>query len=180
MEPMDGIETTSRIRAKEAQFSNHQRIPIVALTANAAPGDNEQYMRQGMDFFLTKRTFNICPLTFLMPFLLAIRIPELVRCLDNITTAVNSRYKISLWTNTVEFRCKWQITYSCHDNQDDANGNCSAKISRFRWWITSLRTFAMCTWLRKGQNKFCIDQKWWTPNLFIQIVNEAEMNKSYW
>jgi CheY-like chemotaxis protein len=55
MEPMDGLETTARIRAREAELANHQRIPIIALTANAAPGDNEQYLRQGMDFYLTKR-----------------------------------------------------------------------------------------------------------------------------
>lgn len=69
MEPMDGVETTKIIRAKEAELpENHRTIPIVAMTANAMAGDNEKYLKEGMNFYLSK----------------PIRIPELIRCLDDV------------------------------------------------------------------------------------------------
>ena len=48
---MDGIECTKRIRALESQNS---RIPIIAVTALAMPGDKEKCLSGGMDDYLSK------------------------------------------------------------------------------------------------------------------------------
>jgi PAS domain S-box-containing protein len=53
MPEMDGFEATRRIRKGEAGQPN-TRIPIVAVTANAMPGDRERCLRSGMDDSLPK------------------------------------------------------------------------------------------------------------------------------
>ena len=52
MPEMDGFEATAIIRAGEQQTGRH--LPIVALTANALPGDRERCIQAGMDDYLTK------------------------------------------------------------------------------------------------------------------------------
>jgi len=52
MPNMDGIEATRAIRAEEA--GSEQHIPILALTANASPEDQERYLAAGMDAFMAK------------------------------------------------------------------------------------------------------------------------------
>ncbi|MDR2642779.1 MAG: response regulator [Planctomycetaceae bacterium] len=47
---MDGLETTTKIR----ELPNGQKIPIIALTANAVSGVREMFMANGMDDFLSK------------------------------------------------------------------------------------------------------------------------------
>lgn len=47
---MDGVEATARIR--EQTLGVH--LPIVAVTANALPGDKESYLAAGMDDYLSK------------------------------------------------------------------------------------------------------------------------------
>ncbi|MBM7868194.1 PAS domain S-box protein [Heliobacterium gestii] len=52
MPEMDGFETTRRIRAMEAGAG--KRVPIVAMTAMAMPGDRERCQEAGMDDYLCK------------------------------------------------------------------------------------------------------------------------------
>ncbi|MFN0186404.1 MAG: ATP-binding protein [Aquabacterium sp.] len=53
MPDLDGLATTRRWRLQEAARGG-ARVPIVALTANAAPGERERCLAAGMDDFLTK------------------------------------------------------------------------------------------------------------------------------
>jgi CheY-like chemotaxis protein len=52
MPEMNGYECTAVIREKEKNGSD--RIPIVALTANAMTGDRERCLKAGMDGYLSK------------------------------------------------------------------------------------------------------------------------------
>ena len=47
---MDGVETTARIR----ELPEGKQLPIIAVTANALPGDKEAYFAAGMDDYLSK------------------------------------------------------------------------------------------------------------------------------
>ncbi|MBP2313516.1 hybrid sensor histidine kinase/response regulator [Azospirillum soli] len=52
MPEVDGFELTRRIRT--AERDGGERLPIIAITANAAPGDVERYLAAGMDAVLSK------------------------------------------------------------------------------------------------------------------------------
>jgi CheY-like chemotaxis protein len=52
MPEMDGLETTAAIRAQEQLLGTH--LPIIAMTANAMPGDAERCLAAGMDAYIAK------------------------------------------------------------------------------------------------------------------------------
>lgn len=52
MPEMDGIEAVQIIRATEGEY--YQKLPIIALTANAVNGVREMFMRSGFNDFLAK------------------------------------------------------------------------------------------------------------------------------
>jgi len=54
MPGMDGIETTAAIRAWEKEQHKKERIPIIALTANAVVGMREMFLENGFDDFISK------------------------------------------------------------------------------------------------------------------------------
>ncbi|MEQ8398022.1 ATP-binding protein [Thalassobaculum sp.] len=54
MPEMDGFQLTAAVRADEAAAGSDQRIPIVALTADALAGTEERCLEAGMDGYLTK------------------------------------------------------------------------------------------------------------------------------
>ena len=47
---MDGVETTAQIR----ELPEGKHLPIIAVTANALPGDKEAYLAAGLDDYLSK------------------------------------------------------------------------------------------------------------------------------
>ena len=48
---LDGLEATRRFRQREGEA---ERLPIIALTANAHPSDRDECLGAGMDDFLDK------------------------------------------------------------------------------------------------------------------------------
>jgi len=54
MPAVDGFEATRLLRERENSSSSDNRLPVVALTANALGGDRDRCLAAGMDDYLTK------------------------------------------------------------------------------------------------------------------------------
>ena len=54
MPGMDGIECFHRIRAKQSPDGYFQRVPVIALTANAIAGSREMFLSEGFNDFVAK------------------------------------------------------------------------------------------------------------------------------
>ena len=54
MPGMDGIEATALIRSLEPEDGYYQKLPIIALTANAVSGQKEIFLENGINDFLAK------------------------------------------------------------------------------------------------------------------------------
>jgi two-component system, sensor histidine kinase and response regulator len=54
MPGMDGIEATAIIRKIDSADGYYQKLPIIALTANAVSGQREIFLEKGIDDFLAK------------------------------------------------------------------------------------------------------------------------------
>jgi CheY-like chemotaxis protein len=52
MPEMDGVEAAQLVRGREGTDGGH--LPIIAMTANAIPGDRERYLESGMDGYVAK------------------------------------------------------------------------------------------------------------------------------
>jgi CheY-like chemotaxis protein len=52
MPDMDGVETAHKIREMEGDY--YQKVPIIALTANALSGAREMFMEEGLNDFIAK------------------------------------------------------------------------------------------------------------------------------
>jgi PAS domain S-box-containing protein len=64
MPDMDGLEATARIRERES--GSHRRVPIVAMTAQAAESDRLRCLNSGMDAYISK----------------PVNVPELMKIID--------------------------------------------------------------------------------------------------
>jgi len=54
MPELDGFAASAAIREREVAAGGTQRVPVVALTANAMQGDRERCLAAGMDDYLAK------------------------------------------------------------------------------------------------------------------------------
>ena len=66
MAEMDGLEATRIIRSSKKMTGK----PIIALTANAMPGDQEKFLEAGMDDYLAKPVTKADLLTMLNKWML--------------------------------------------------------------------------------------------------------------
>src|SRR5690606_8112281 len=104
MPVMSGIDTTRAIRSLESTFENHNRLPIIALTAHALSDEKHKLLQNGMDDYVTK----------------PIQIEQIVQILTQWTTESSKKPPVPERINVIEALDR-NILYGQQSRQRAAN-----------------------------------------------------------
>jgi two-component system sensor histidine kinase BarA len=107
MPVMSGIDTTRAIRSLESTFENHNRLPIIALTAHALSDEKHKLLQNGMDDYVTK----------------PIQIEQIVQILTHWTTEHFKRIPVLERANVIDALdpniLDWQQSLQLAANKED-------------------------------------------------------------
>src|SRR5690606_14278169 len=107
MPVMSGIDTTRAIRSLESTFENHNRLPIIDLTAHALSDEKHKLLQNGMDDYVTK----------------PIQIEQIIQILTHWTTEHLKRIPVLERANAIDAldpnTLDWQQSLQLAANKED-------------------------------------------------------------